>query len=54
MVERLGPPAAQTEPSPLEAVDYSYDLGSAVLLAHADGSGTLRRMQVRAASTPAC
>lgn len=54
MLERLGPPNDQTAPGPTDAVDYSYELDDAVLLAHADGSGTLRRLRMRAIPTPPC
>jgi hypothetical protein len=55
MLESFGAPADQTDPSPLDAVDYSYDLGEGVsLLAHADGAGVLRRLELRRRSAPSC
>jgi hypothetical protein len=55
MLEGFGTPADQTEPNQIDAVDYSYDLGEGVsLLAHADGAGVLRRIELRRRSAPSC
>jgi hypothetical protein len=54
MLEQFGRPSAETHPNATDAVDYSYELDGGTLLAHADGSGTLRRLELRAQSTPPC
>ncbi len=54
MLERFGRPADQTGLSPTDAVDYSYKLDGGSLLAHADGAGTLRRLELRAEPTSPC
>jgi hypothetical protein len=54
MLERFGRPADQTGLSPTDAVDYSYELDGGSLLAHADGAGTLRRLELRAEPTSPC
>jgi len=54
MLERLGRPADETGLTPTDAVDYSYELDGGSLLAHADGAGTLRRLELRAEPTPPC
>jgi hypothetical protein len=54
LLQQFGHPSAETHPSPTDAVDYSYELDDGTLLAHADGSGTLRRLELRAQPTPPC
>lgn len=55
MLEGFGTPADQTDPSSLDAVDYSYDIGNDIsLLAHADGAGVLRRLELRLRPAPDC
>jgi hypothetical protein len=54
MLEQFGRPSDETHPSATDAVDYSYELDGGTLLAHADGSGTLRRLELRAQPTPPC
>lgn len=54
MLERFGRPAHQTGLSSTDAVDYSYELDGGSLLAHADGAGVLRRLELRAEPTPPC
>lgn len=54
MLEAYGSPDSETAPSPIDAVDYGYQLDGGSLLVHADGSGTVRRLELRQEPEPSC